>query len=231
MKPIPTMIVALAVALAGAACQNRSNENAAAHSNSAAVNNADSADHSGHDMSNMKGHDMSKMADAVTAPGAAEQPYDLQFIDSMIHHHDGAIEMANMVIGKTRRQELKQFAQKIIDDQKKEIEQMRRWRDEWFAGKPSALNMELPGMAGGMAMMTSSHIRDMDSMEPDHFDIHFLNMMTQHHEGAVEMSKDALKKASRPEIKKLADDIIRAQTGEIEMMAKWKAQWKGEEKK
>ena len=197
------------------------------------TNNA--VDHSGHDMSNMNGngmsngngHDMSKMGHGgTTAPGASEQPYDLQFIDSMIHHHEGALQMADMVLGKTERKQMKDFAQKIIDDQKKEIEQMRQWREQWYPGKPAALNMELPGMKGGTEMMNSEHMKEMDDMEPAHFDNHFFTMMTKHHEGAVEMSKDALARLEHPELKSLAERIIKAQEAEIKQMQQWKAEWK-----
>jgi uncharacterized protein (DUF305 family) len=50
-------------------------------------------------------------------------------------------------------------------------------------------------------------------------------MMIAHHEGAVVMSKDALTKAEHPEIKQLAERIIKAQAPEIEQMKKWKAAW------
>lgn len=226
------IIAALAAVAFGAACQTQQNANTGTAANS----NANTVDHSQHDMSNMANHDMSQMPgmnsnmQMTSAPGAAEQPFDLQFIDSMIHHHEGAIQMANMVLGKTQRPELKQFAQKIIDDQSKEIGQMKQWREQWYAGKPSALNMEMPGMVGGMKIMNSEHMKEMDSMPPNHFDNHFLNMMTAHHEGAVTMAKDALKKAEHPEIKTLSEQIIKAQQAEIEQMKAWKKKWENDDK-
>jgi uncharacterized protein (DUF305 family) len=225
---ILALSLAIGVALFAAACENTASNNTTANSN---------ANIAGHDMSNMRGHDMSNMnhdmsnmqghdmANMNSDPGAAEQPYDLQFLDSMIHHHRGAIQMANMVLGKTERPEMKAFAQKIIGDQSKEIDYMQGLRDQWYAGKPSAVNMEMPGMIGGMKMMNSEHMKEMDEMEPSHFDGHFLKMMIAHHEGAVTMSKDAGKKAEHPEIKKLAEDIIKAQQPEIEQMKKWQDAW------
>ena len=217
-----TILVAL-----GVAC-------GAPQANSTNVRNAetvhDMSNMQGHDMSNMQGHDMSNMsghdmANMNSDPGAADAPYDLQFLDSMIHHHRGAIQMANMVLRKTERPELKAFAQKVIDDQTKEIDYIKQLRDQWYTGKPSAVNMEMPGMAGGMKIMTSDHMKEMDEMPPDHFDDHFLNMMTAHHEGAVMMSKEAQQKAEHPEVKKLAEQITKAQQPEIEQMKKWKAAW------
>ena len=133
--------------------------------------------------------------------------------------------MAKMVLSKTERSELKAFAQKIIDDQTKEIGEMKQLRQRWYSGKPQSVNMEMPGMVGGMKRMNSEHMKEMDDMEPAHFDNHFFNMMTEHHEGAVTMSEDALKKAEHPEIKQLAERIIKAQRAEIEQMKKWQAAW------
>lgn len=215
----------LAAAIAAAGCQGTANVNTntaadphAGHGNM----NHNTAPAGGHDMSHMD-HDMSKMA---SAPGAADQPYDLQFIDSMIHHHEGAVTMSKMALEKTENAELKPFLQKIIDDQDKEIAQMKQWRDSWYPGKPSALNMELPGMKMGSEKMgTGSHEKEMKAMSAKDFDIHFIDMMIPHHEGAIAMAKEAQQKAEHDEIKKLADVIIREQQAEIDKMREWKNKW------
>jgi uncharacterized protein (DUF305 family) len=228
MNVIPGLILALAVGLFATACQNSATN---ITTNSAPNANTNMAGHDmsnmNHDMSNMNmsnmsGHDMTNMN---SDPGAADAPYDLQFLDSMIHHHNGAVTMAKMVLGKTERPELKAFAQKIIDDQTREIGLMKQLRDRWYAGKPEAVNMEMAGMVGGMKMMNSEHMKEMDQMPPEHFDEHFLNMMIAHHEGAVVMCREAQKKAEHPEIKQLADKMIQTQQPEIEQMKKWKEMW------
>jgi uncharacterized protein (DUF305 family) len=61
----------------------------------------------------------------------------------------------------------------------------------------------------------------MNDMEPAHFDNHFLKMMIAHHDGAITMAKEAQQKSERPEIKKLAGQIMRAQQTEIGQMKKW----------
>ena len=218
---ILSWVIALVAGLFVMACQNASTNNATANSNT---------NMSGHDMSNMN-HDISNMSHGMTDmnsdPGAADAPYDLQFLDSMIHHHNGAIMMAKMVEAKTQRPTLKAFAQKIIEDQSKEIDHMKELRDQWYAGMAPAVNMEMAGMVGGMKMMNSEHMKEWEQMPPEHFDQHFLNMMIAHHEGAVMMSKEAQKKAEHPEIKQLAAKIILAQQPEIEQMKKWKEMWSG----
>ena len=49
----------------------------------------------------------------------------------------------------------------------------------------------------------------------------FLAQMIPHHEGAIEMSKVLLKDGVRPEVRRLAQEIIAHQQGEIEMMRRW----------
>ena len=61
------------------------------------------------------------------------EPFDLAFIDEMIVHHEGAIDMARAILETTGRDELRKMAEEIIVVQETEIQQMREWRAEWFA--------------------------------------------------------------------------------------------------
>lgn len=68
----------------------------------------------------------------------------------------------------------------------------------------------------------------MDSMRGTNggdFDKAFIEAMIPHHQGAIEMAKEAQNKASHDEIKKMAEDIISAQTAEINMMRQWQKEW------
>ncbi len=60
------------------------------------------------------------------------EPFDLAFIDEMIIHHEGAIDMARAILDTTERDELREMAEEIIEAQDVEIQQMREWRAEWF---------------------------------------------------------------------------------------------------
>src|SRR3990167_6111908 len=59
------------------------------------------------------------------------------------------------------------------------------------------------------------------------YDERFIDMMIPHHEGAIMMSKDALKNANKPELKQLAQNIIDAQEKEIALMKQWRKEWYG----
>ena len=224
MKNTLLVVVLTIAAIAFAACnQTTSNGNSAANHGGMHNGSSNSMNHNSMPMnSNMSGMDHGSMQ---SSPNAASQPYDLQFIDTMTNHHQGAIEMAEMALKKSNNAELKAFAQKIIDDQKKEIAQMKEWREKWYAGKPEAVNMQMPGMMDSMKMMAGDEMKKMEAASGKDFDVHFLDMMTPHHAGAVTMAKEALARAEHPEVRTLANQVIKEQEAEIKEMADWKSKW------
>ena len=175
------------------------------------------------DMSNMNGQ-MGGMGNInmQSSPGATQAPFDLQFIDTMISHHQSALDMSRPAVGKAQHAELKEFARKIISDQEREIAELKRYREQWYAGKPQAMNMEMPGM---MDSMKGMDMNKMNAATGNAYDLMFIDMMTQHHAGAVTMARDALTRAEHPEIKRIAQQIITAQEREIVQMNGWKQLW------
>ncbi|MCY7377508.1 MAG: DUF305 domain-containing protein [Pyrinomonadaceae bacterium] len=180
--------------------------------------NSESSGHgnTGHEKAN---HSEMNHSEMKSAPNAASQPFDLQFLDTMIAHHEGAVEMAKDAGTKSANAGLKTFAQKIVADQTREITEMKKWREQWFAGKPAALNMEMTGMADSMKGMD---MMKLNAASGSAFDTEFINQMTPHHEGAIAMAKEALTKAEHAEIKTLANQIIAAQEAEIKQMQGFK---------
>ena len=59
----------------------------------------------------------------------------------------------------------------------------------------------------------------------DDFDKAFIEQMIIHHQGAIDMAKLAKQNAKHEEVKNLADDILSAQSKEIDMMQTWQTQW------
>lgn len=55
----------------------------------------------------------------------------------------------------------------------------------------------------------------------------FIDMMVPHHQAAVEMAKIAQDRATREELRTLADDIIAAQESEIAELRSWRQAWFG----
>ncbi len=164
---------------------------------------------------------------------------DQHFIERMIPHHQDAIEMAKLALEKSKKSEVKKLAGDIIKSQTGEIETMKKWYKEWFSvdapARPVQRTAKGKGMGmmnQGMMMMDMSMNHDMmggtldDLKKAPDFDKAFLEMMVKHHKMAIPMSGMIID-SKKSEMRKLAREIISAQSGEIEMMIKWYQSWYG----
>lgn len=164
-----------------------------------------------------------KMEMMKSSPNAKKAPYDLQFIDTMIQHHQGAIEMAQMALDKAQNPTIKKMAKKMVNAQQKEITEFKKIRDKSYANKPEAVNMDFPGMMDSMKGMDMEKLEKSSAQD---FDINFINMMIPHHQGAISMAQDALKNASNKKIKEMAQNIIKNQGKEVTKLEKIRAELK-----
>ena len=64
--------------------------------------------------------------------GKSGDALDIAFLDGMVVHHQQAIDMANIILERTKRPEIKQMAQDIISVQTKEVETIKGWLKAWF---------------------------------------------------------------------------------------------------
>lgn len=153
-----------------------------------------------------------------SSPQAEEQPYDVQFLDTMVKHHQDGIKMFQMGADKAQNLELKAMAQMMVNDQKKEIPELKALREEIKPGAPEAINMKLMKMDGmKMDDMDMSKLKNLSGMEFDH---QFLHMTVMHHQCAVDMSDVALKQTQNPDVKKKAQMMHDMQKEEISRMEK-----------
>ncbi len=155
---------------------------------------------------------------------------DAHFIEQMIPHHEDAITMAKLALTKAKRPEIKQLSESIIDSQSKEIDQMGTWYKDWFGREvPSGTQvMGQHGMMAGMGMHMGMMGNATDSTRLEQaadFDKVFIEEMIPHHQMAVMMANMLKVGTERPEMKQLADDIVAAQTKEINEMRQWYDAW------
>ena len=73
---------------------------------------------------------MSEDADIERLKNAS--PFDKEFIEQMIPHHQMAVMMAQMMLQASDRDEIRTLAQNIITSQSREITQMREWHKQWY---------------------------------------------------------------------------------------------------
>ena len=79
--------------------------------------------HEGHDMAGMAG--MVDQATLTRLESLTGAEFDTLWLQSMIAHHEGAIDMAETELAVGENVDAKQLAQHIIDEQQAEIAQMR----------------------------------------------------------------------------------------------------------
>ena len=175
----------------------------------------------------MSSEDMETMSESE---GAAAEPSegdvalneaDVTFLQMMIPHHEQANEMAEMAEGATERPELAELAATILSTQTAEIEQMNGLLEA--AGEDAGMGgMDMSSMPG---MMDEAQMAELMQLRDVAFDLAFIDRMTEHHSGAIEMAETVLADGENPEVGQLAQEIIDAQQTEIDQMAQWQEQW------
>ena len=150
---------------------------------------------------------------------------DVTFAQQMIPHHQQAVEMAKLVPSHSTNQKVLELASQIQQAQDPEIQKMTGWLQTWGAPAPTTgMNMpgmNMPGMDHGSmpGMMTSDDMTKLGQVKGAAFDRLWLQMMIQHHQGAVEMAKTELQQGASNEAKQLAQQIIDTQQKEIATMS------------
>lgn len=148
---------------------------------------------------------------------AARMPFDHQFLDPMTMHHTQIIEMAELAQERAAHDELKKMAKKMIDDQQ-DIKKMQGMKEQWFAGKGEATNMQMPGMKESMKDM-DKNMAKLKATKDREFDALFLTMMSKHHTDGIKMARQAESKAQHREVKDMAKKIVNSQQKEKSEMA------------
>jgi len=151
---------------------------------------------------------------------------DVAFLDGMYPHHAQAIEMTDMVDGRTGNPELTALAEQIAAAQQPEMDEMTALLAEWGKPAPSGSGQG-HGMGGGRhggsghqmtGMMTDEQMDALMAANGPEFDRMWLEMMIEHHEGAVEMSQEVLADGTNPQTREMAQSIIDGQQAEIGRM-------------
>jgi uncharacterized protein (DUF305 family) len=159
---------------------------------------------------------MEEMARRMVAPDGEYS--DAAFVDAMVPHHEGAVEMAQVALDRAEHEEVRTLAREIIDAQRAEIELFGEMREELGGTTTEMSQEEMEGMMG-MPMDP----RQLAQERP--FDRAFIDAMIPHHESAIAMAEVALEESEDPEIRKIAEDIVSAQEREIEQMRRWRQEW------
>lgn len=156
---------------------------------------------------------MEKMMVAPT--GAA----DADFVQAMIPHHQGAVAMAQVELRYGKDEAMRKLAADIITEQNSEINFMQKWLKDH-----DVKSMRIsPAAKAAATEPMDKMMKDMAINYSDNADVDFAHGMVPHHQGAIGMANVVLKFGQNTEIKKLAEDVVGAQTIEITHMNNWLA--------
>lgn len=153
---------------------------------------------------------------------AASSATDVAFAQSMIPHHEQAVEMADLALAPSSQAsaQVRELATQIKAAQDPEIARMSAWLQQW--GAPSAMPMDHSnhdmGAVTMSGMMTADQMAALTAVSGDDFDRMWMQMMIEHHEGAVTMAEQVQQASTDPQVTGLADDIVAAQRQEIATM-------------
>ncbi|MFD4675565.1 DUF305 domain-containing protein [Lentzea sp. NPDC058450] len=138
---------------------------------------------------------------------------DVTFAQQMVPHHEQALDMAKLVPSRSSDAKVRDLAQRVEKAQGPEITQLNQWLKEWGAEPKS--DHQGHDMSG---MMSDEDMGKLEKAGGAEFDRLWLEMMIEHHEGAVEMAKKELTDGKDENAKKLAQAVIDGQQQEITEM-------------
>lgn len=142
---------------------------------------------------------------------------DVNYMTSMIEHHQGAIKMAEMVPQHTNRSEIVNLSTRVIEVQEREIENMEALLNE---------SCILPTVDEDKHIApTERQVNYLDSLNGTEFDLTFINMMAAHHTDAIMESRIVLRDGKSEQVKEIAQNVTGAQQKEIEQMYNWYLEW------
>lgn len=175
--------------------------------------------------------DGSADSETATMTVPADDSPEAGFSRDMRTHHTQAVAMAEAIRQRTDDPALAQLATDIVLTQQSQIGRFGGWLDQWglpatSSSPPMSWAPEMEGMDGhDMTAMTMPGMADpadvaaLATLPIDEAEVSFLELMTAHHLGGVEMAEQYLEVGQRPEVMRMAESIVRSQTAEITAMA------------
>ena len=126
--------------------------------------------------------------------------------------------MSKVEVNQGSNTEMKAFAQKVIDDQNKEIESMQAFISKAPETASSNSADFQKAMSASMAAMMSGNMTIYNDIDKD-----FAAQMIPHHQSAVDMAEAYLQYGKEASLRTLCQDIISSQTSEIKWLKEWLA--------
>lgn len=161
-------------------------------------------------------HDGQHTSAASASTSTEFNDADVMFASMMIVHHQQAVEMSEILLANTGVDaDVAALAQDIKDAQEPEIATLKGWLDDWGV---DANSTDTHSMDHGDGMMSDDDLAQLEAADGDSASALYLEQMIAHHEGAVAMAETEVDTGLNGDAVELAQQIIDAQSDEIEQM-------------
>lgn len=141
--------------------------------------------------------------------GEADYFLDRRYLDAMISHHEGAIDLAEQAKTNSQRDEIKKLAEEIIANEPIAIAELYAQKKEWYRDTRSAPTPPVIKLGE----------------KGDNFDLRFLNALIAHHENGLKMTAEIKLKSSRAAVLDNADAVTIFLSGSLENLRSWRRDW------
>jgi uncharacterized protein (DUF305 family) len=166
-------------------------------------------------MSGMGHNSASPTAPSSAASVGEFNEADVMFAQMMIPHHEQAVDMSDMVLGKSGiNPEVEALANQIKAAQQPEIDMMNAWLETW--GRVPMPEGSHHSSSDGM--MTEEQMQELDEANGADGQRLFLEGMIRHHQGAIKMAQAEITSGKNPDAIALAKNITESQQAEVETM-------------
>lgn len=172
--------------------------------------------------------DTARDAGLADRPSAASwNSADEAYVLAMLWHQQQAQELASLVQGRTSRPELQRLAVSIHTAQNSDVAQMTAWfraRDP-AAGDDLVHSDTQPADRWFAGMMARSQLRTLAATSGQRFDFLFVDMLVEHHKGAIVMSDEVLAHGRDAEIALVASRTATYSRRAIGQLTTWRRRW------
>jgi uncharacterized protein (DUF305 family) len=150
--------------------------------------------------------------------------FDADFANSMMIHHQAAIDMSELEIAKGADVQIIDMAKNIITAQKAEIAKMKNFVEGYTMNDKKMDNSDSQSILADemKSMMTTMHNMKMTGNTDDDF----VMLMIPHHASAVKMAKNEVTYGKEAILKKMAQKMIIDQNKEIATFVAWSTKLK-----
>ncbi|MFI1989552.1 DUF305 domain-containing protein [Actinoplanes sp. NPDC020271] len=148
------------------------------------------------------------------------------FLRDMSTHHAQAVAMAMIAHAGSDTPGIVTLAADIATTQQAQIGYMQAWLRDWdldptgdqpaMAWMPDAAGSVVNGLMPGMA--TPEQLASLRKASGKDLDVQFLTLMRAHHLGGIHMAQEAEELSGNKNVDWLADSMVTAQQGEIQLI-------------